>query len=128
MEEADAEDILDKGEVPKLVKSVQEIQSLVSILKCQICYDFMVSDAKVELEIFSPGFHGSGPICYWALAYEIKEVSQLSCYRALVYVEPFYIWGLNLSLVEAFQVSRGPFQPKKVYRSSLLSSRKLLRK
>ena len=43
MEEADAEDILDKGEVPKLVKSVQEIESLVSILKCQICYDFMVS-------------------------------------------------------------------------------------
>jgi hypothetical protein len=44
MDEPETEDFLEKGRVPDLINCFPEMKALVSILRCQICYDFMVSN------------------------------------------------------------------------------------
>lgn len=43
MSDLDPEDILEKGRVPELIKTFAEINAFVSLLRCQICYQLMVS-------------------------------------------------------------------------------------
>ncbi len=43
MSENDVDDFLETGKVPDLIKSVPEIKALVSLIKCQICYELMVN-------------------------------------------------------------------------------------
>jgi hypothetical protein len=64
MAEPELNDFLEQGQVPQLLKAVPELLAFVSLIRCQICYELMVSAG-----VFTPMYgmydtfqHKIGPI------------------------------------------------------------------
>ena len=52
MAEAEPDEFLETGKVPGLIKAIPELKTLLSTLKCHICYQLMVSHKEFHFQSF----------------------------------------------------------------------------
>ena len=57
MAEAEPDEFLETGKVPGLINAIPELKTLLSTLKCNICYQLMVSHKEFHFSVLPRKLH-----------------------------------------------------------------------